>query len=976
MSIQDASTSDSNNVQAAAAAAVPPRVMGTTNNSNSSTLHQGAFAQHQNQQQQQQQHQQQQSLLHRQHPNGFHLPQGGGLVAQPSAALLTKTTGVGGVAGGGMDMYGYAGPSTTDTPRWSSLDGSRDIVSDTEPSHRWEPPSGPSGQGNFQGGFNAPPAAPLAGTHAPGAGSVSGSASGPAPGPTNIKDILCCGTIHPTIDDLVRHYQRDHGDLLAAANIPNQGLQQPQQRQQPIATPSANLPPTGSTFRVPQEFAQPHAISNPSANPNRWSAHLQTSSQDHVLIPASGAQRMGLPMGPGANAHHHHLSNGGSSSGALFPAGTGNVDADLSALLASEPGGNDRGSQILHKRNLSMAAFSMGSYSAVELKRFREEFRLSGVDFSDILGAQGDMSGMSPMNVGLMGNRGPRGDDEDEDDGIEFEGGLEGSGSSDTVSHQLDVPPGGHDHGPIRTSPMNVPRPAMPSAISDRPVTDRPLIQRAPSNEKTLVHTPALPAHQHHLHVPPSGGGHTSALSQHLHQNGPGALQQQHQQQQQQHSGHARPMQIPQQAQDMSMMDYLVSNLQASSLQTPPVRATPGNHPGPFTLDGGQQSAGVTHAPSVHRQTSQASPFQLPLQQQQHHRTQPDFASSQGFLQLHVSEDGSPSPVPETPAMDRVFAVPTDQKSQQPHHLQLRQQTPQQQQPQQQQQQQHQPTSQPVPLQLQALQQHLLQVHHQKQLQQQQQQHTQSHQPQQDHHQPIKPKPARPKKEKPVGEDLGPPKPHPCTIPGCLKSYKNPNGLKYHLEHGHPELLPPPSTAFHDPSADPTSSSASSSTLLPAHPTHTNSNDSSGDHKPFICNHSLDCDKPYKNLNGLKYHLIHAHDVSEQACKSLLKRAKATARDNGWIADPKALKQQQKELLQNNAEDGTTGVVVPSTPDMATGSVVYHGGDGPTTPGHGHGQGQQQQQQQQQQQVDVDGMLAHLLSLHGGDGGGVPAQQR
>ena len=28
-------------------------------------------------------------------------------------------------------------------------------------------------------------------------------------------------------------------------------------------------------------------------------------------------------------------------------------------------------------------------------------------------------------------------------------------------------------------------------------------------------------------------------------------------------------------------------------------------------------------------------------------------------------------------------------------------------------------------------------------------------------------------------------KPYACTVPGCEKSYKNPNGLKYHMIHGH-----------------------------------------------------------------------------------------------------------------------------------------------------------------------------------------------
>jgi hypothetical protein len=34
-------------------------------------------------------------------------------------------------------------------------------------------------------------------------------------------------------------------------------------------------------------------------------------------------------------------------------------------------------------------------------------------------------------------------------------------------------------------------------------------------------------------------------------------------------------------------------------------------------------------------------------------------------------------------------------------------------------------------------------------------------------------------------------KPHRCPFPNCAKRYKNPNGLKYHIQHGHPGQTPP-----------------------------------------------------------------------------------------------------------------------------------------------------------------------------------------
>ncbi|KAG0055650.1 hypothetical protein BGZ83_007802 [Gryganskiella cystojenkinii] len=69
-------------------------------------------------------------------------------------------------------------------------------------------------------------------------------------------------------------------------------------------------------------------------------------------------------------------------------------------------------------------------------------------------------------------------------------------------------------------------------------------------------------------------------------------------------------------------------------------------------------------------------------------------------------------------------------------------------------------------------------------------------------------------------------KPYRCTVSGCDKAYKNPNGLKYHNLHGH-----------------------CSNGL----------NDQDGpESKPYVCTF-LECGKRYKNLNGLKYHIEHAH---------------------------------------------------------------------------------------------------------------------
>ncbi|KAJ1896014.1 Transcriptional regulator of ribosomal biogenesis proteins, partial [Coemansia sp. IMI 209127] len=67
-------------------------------------------------------------------------------------------------------------------------------------------------------------------------------------------------------------------------------------------------------------------------------------------------------------------------------------------------------------------------------------------------------------------------------------------------------------------------------------------------------------------------------------------------------------------------------------------------------------------------------------------------------------------------------------------------------------------------------------------------------------------------------------KPYRCPIASCDKAYKNPNGLKYHSQHGHCTL----------------------------------DEDIHGSTKPYKCR-VPECYKAYKNLNGLKYHVQHAH---------------------------------------------------------------------------------------------------------------------
>eukprot|EP00158_Paraphelidium_tribonemae_P001924 Partr_v1_DN24959_c0_g1_i1_m45294 putative JAZF zinc finger 1 len=91
-------------------------------------------------------------------------------------------------------------------------------------------------------------------------------------------------------------------------------------------------------------------------------------------------------------------------------------------------------------------------------------------------------------------------------------------------------------------------------------------------------------------------------------------------------------------------------------------------------------------------------------------------------------------------------------------------------------------------------------------------------------------------------------KPYRCSFPGCEKSYKNPNGLKYHNLHGH--------SGIEDDDSD------YAARLM----------------KPYVCNYAQ-CFKRYKNLNGLKYHIEKCHGFSKieanQVATDIVKKTNA-----------------------------------------------------------------------------------------------------
>ncbi|KAJ3393928.1 hypothetical protein HDU92_007408 [Lobulomyces angularis] len=110
-----------------------------------------------------------------------------------------------------------------------------------------------------------------------------------------------------------------------------------------------------------------------------------------------------------------------------------------------------------------------------------------------------------------------------------------------------------------------------------------------------------------------------------------------------------------------------------------------------------------------------------------------------------------------------------------------------------------------------------------------------------------------------------------CEVNGCVKAYKNPGGLKYHIQRGKCE----------------------------------ETGDTGMNHiisRPFVCNFP-ECGKRYKNLNGLKYHLTHSHsEISDSATQKLS------------LIDTFSIQQQIQLKLQQN--------IPPSIPNSSKSSVV------------------------------------------------------
>ncbi|GAA5896213.1 zinc-coordinating transcription factor SFP1 [Sporobolomyces salmoneus] len=123
----------------------------------------------------------------------------------------------------------------------------------------------------------------------------------------------------------------------------------------------------------------------------------------------------------------------------------------------------------------------------------------------------------------------------------------------------------------------------------------------------------------------------------------------------------------------------------------------------------------------------------------------------------------------------------------------------------------------------------------------------------------------------PSGRPYTPPseKPFKCTVPGCEKSYKQQNGLKYHRIHGHTGDKATAAQAAYQQQQQQQAAllaqqqaaqqAAAAQQAQQAYYWATNGGkiDPKIEGKPYVC-HVASCGKRYKNMNGLRYHYQHS----------------------------------------------------------------------------------------------------------------------
>ncbi|GAA5979945.1 hypothetical protein JCM10908_001473 [Rhodotorula pacifica] len=191
----------------------------------------------------------------------------------------------------------------------------------------------------------------------------------------------------------------------------------------------------------------------------------------------------------------------------------------------------------------------------------------------------------------------------------------------------------------------------------------------------------------------------------------------------------------------------------------------------------------------------------------------------------------------------------------------------------------------------------------------------------------------------PSGRPYTPPseKPFKCTVPGCDKSYKQQNGLKYHRLHGHcGSSLAGASggvPSYAAPSVATTTTAAAVSAAADKEASTATSGGERSEGKPYIC-HVASCGKRYKNMNGLRYHYQHS---GAHGALGLQMLAQGCHPPPQYPAGSSHSQQHINSIMHNSVNINNGGGGSGSKRGFATGSGLQLGGVG----GGGHHQLQQ-----------------------------------
>ena len=173
-------------------------------------------------------------------------------------------------------------------------------------------------------------------------------------------------------------------------------------------------------------------------------------------------------------------------------------------------------------------------------------------------------------------------------------------------------------------------------------------------------------------------------------------------------------------------------------------------------------------------------------------------------------------------------------------------------------------------------------------------------------------------------------KPFKCPKPGCMKSYKQANGLKYHMTHGQCSFTPPPEYESLQGLTE---------------------REAERKLRPYCCQ-VPPCQRRYKNMNGLRYHYQHSGEHGAIGLR-MLAEGRHDAMKSHDLDDEEVEREERRRGSASGAgmmvDTNTTTSSVPPTPTslcMDSPMSVTATSIAAGYPSHPHSQAQNQPQNQ------------------------------